>query len=217
MLNLPLDFIVLATGASHDNAVKYKPILGHVCTQFSINDKERVCAFLSQIGHESCGMSVLEENLNYSVTALSKLFSESRISPADRNKYGRIDGVQKADQVAIANLIYGGDWGLRNLGNREPGDGWKFRGKGLKQLTGRDNHKRCGDALGIDLINHPEKLLLPENAAMSAGWFWSVNKLNPIADMKDIKTLTKRINGGVFGLDNRQKLFDKAMSYDLVV
>ena len=96
-------------------------------------------------------------------------------------------------------------------GTIESGDGWKHRGMGLKQLTGKDNHKRCGDYLGVDFVAHPELLLEPEYAARSAGWFWKTNKLNSFADAGDILGLTKRINGGTIGLEDRKKHYDHAL------
>jgi putative chitinase len=213
---LPLELISTATGASAQDAKKFQPHLVSVCEKYEITNKARVCAFLAQIGHESAGMSRLQENLNYTSEALIQKFSRSRIGIDDCNKFGR-NSSHPADQQSIANLIYGGDWGRKNLGNLAYGDGWKHRGMGLKQLTGLDNHTRFGMAIGIDLINHPELLVQPEYAAFSAGWFWHANGLNVIADKQDIPMLTKKINGGDFGLAERTKLFHAAMSYNLVL
>jgi putative chitinase len=109
----------------------------------------------------------------------------------------------------IANMVYSS-----RMGNGPPqsGEGWKYRGRGLKQLTGKDNYKRCGDALNLDLVNNPDLLLEPMPAARSAGWFWKVNTLSPLADASDIKGMTKKINGGFIGLEARQALFDKIMA-----
>jgi putative chitinase len=100
------------------------------------------------------------------------------------------------------------------MGNGPPqsGEGWKYRGRGAKQLTGKDNYKRCGDALGVDLVANPDLLLEPMYAARSAGWFWKTNNLSPLADASDIKGMTKKINGGFIGLEARQALFDKIMA-----
>jgi putative chitinase len=100
------------------------------------------------------------------------------------------------------------------MGNGAPqtGDGWKYRGRGLKQLTGKDNYKRCGDALGIDLVTNPDLLLEPMNAARSAGWFWKVNNLSPLADADDIKGMTKKINGGLIGYEARKALYDRILA-----
>jgi putative chitinase len=100
------------------------------------------------------------------------------------------------------------------MGNGPPqsGEGWKYRGRGAKQLTGKDNYKRCGEALGIDLVGNPDLLLEPLYAARSAGWFWKVNNLASFADAEDIKGMTKKINGGFIGLEARQSLYNKIMS-----
>ncbi|WLG53993.1 glycoside hydrolase family 19 protein [Pseudomonas extremorientalis] len=101
--------------------------------------------------------------------------------------------------------------GRADLGNTVKGDGSKYRGRGLIQITGRANYAACGEALGLDLINKPELLELPQNAAMSAAWFWSTRGLNTLADQKDFAKITRRINGGLTGQDDRQALYDKAL------
>ncbi|NWC30672.1 glycoside hydrolase family 19 protein [Pseudomonas tolaasii] len=101
--------------------------------------------------------------------------------------------------------------GRADLGNTVKGDGSKFRGRGLIQVTGRANYVVCGEALGLDLISKPELLELPQNAAMSAAWFWSTRGLNTLADQKDFAKITRRINGGLNGQADRQALYDKAL------
>ena len=100
--------------------------------------------------------------------------------------------------------------GRKDLGNTDPGDGVRFKGRGLIQITGRANYAKCGEALGLDLLEHPELLELPENACRSAGWFWKSRWLNELADKGDFKLLTKRINGGFNGYADRLALFNKA-------
>ncbi len=100
--------------------------------------------------------------------------------------------------------------GRKDLGNTHPGDGVKFKGRGFIQTTGRSNYLACGNALGLDLINNPELLELPENACMSAGWFWQSRGLNKLADIGDMMLITKRINGGTNGLEDRLALYKKA-------
>ena len=97
-------------------------------------------------------------------------------------------------------------------GPAESGEGWKYRGRGLKQLTGKDNYARCGRDLGVDLVSNPDLLLEPVYAARSAGWFWKVTKLSEYADNGDIKGMTKKINGGYIGLQQRQDLYNKIMA-----
>ncbi|RTY77170.1 glycoside hydrolase family 19 protein [Pseudomonas veronii] len=101
--------------------------------------------------------------------------------------------------------------GRADLGNTVKGDGSKYRGRGLIQITGRANYAACGEALGLDLINQPEKLEQPQYAAMSAAWFWSTRGLNTLADAGDFVKITRRINGGINGLADRQALYDKAL------
>lgn len=199
-----------ATGCSKSRAALYLPFLQGAMKAYEITTPRRVAGFLSQIAHESGRMEVLEESLNYSAEALVRMFGRHRISVADANKFGRAPG-QKANQEEIANLIYGGEWGRKNLGNFVWGDGWRFRGRGLKQLTGRANYDKCGEAIGEDLLNRPERLLLPVNAALSAGWFWKSHGLNDIADRADVVQMTKVINGGDIGLAERTALFNQAM------
>lgn len=210
MIPLTVDRVARATGATQANAAKFLPFLQGTCKAYDITSPNRIAGFLSQIGHESGGLSTLTESLNYSVDALLKIFGRHRISEADAKRHGRFLS-QRANQEAIANLIYGGDWGRKHLGNTQPGDGWRFRGRGLKQLTGRDNYKRCGDAIGGDFIAKPDDLLLPVNAALSAGWFWHTNGLNKLADMGDVRAMTKVVNGGANGLTERQALFTQGM------
>jgi putative chitinase len=101
--------------------------------------------------------------------------------------------------------------GRKDLGNIKPGDGVKFKGRGLIQITGRSNYEKCGKALGLDLINDPELLELPINAVRSAAWFWKTNGLNELADTGDIKRVTKRVNGGYNGLAEREAFYKKAL------
>lgn len=101
--------------------------------------------------------------------------------------------------------------GRADLGNTVKGDGSKFRGRGLIQITGRANYSACGEALGLDLVNNPELLEQPQHAAMSAAWFWSTRGLNTLADQGDFAKITRRINGGLTGQDDRHALYEKAL------
>ncbi len=199
-----------AAGAKEAKARKYLPHLQAVCEEYSINTPQRVAGFLSQIGHESAGFAVLTENLNYNVNALLTKFGRHRISEVDARRFGRATG-QRANKEAIANTLYGGEWGRINLGNTLPGDGWRFRGRGLKQATGRDNYRRCGIALGVDFITHPDRLALPVNATRSAGWFWGANDLNRLADLGNVRAMTRAINGGAIGLEQRTALYNAGL------
>lgn len=166
--------------------------------------------WLVQLHHESGGFKRLRENLNYSVDALLKLFGRHRITEQQARALGR-DGDSKADQQGIANILYGGRFGERNLGNLYPNDGWLFIGRGFKQITGRDNYRRCSLALYRDerLLETPELLEQPEAAAQSAGWFWHDKNLNVPADDDDLRLVRKTVNGGVIGLDECELLLNK--------
>ena len=208
---LTVGIVQCATGSTREDAELYTPFLLRACETYGIDSRTRIAGFLSQIGHESKHLSAVEESLNYSVEGLLTTFRRHRISEADARRYGRIKGVQAANQEAIANCIYGGEWGKEHLGNQRDGDGWRYKGRGLKQLTGLWNYRACGEALGKNLVDEPDLLLLPANAAMSAGWFWSARDLNEIADRGDVRAMTKRINGGDLGLDERTALWGAAM------
>jgi putative chitinase len=209
MLQTP-EQLMAATGCTRARAVLYLPFMQGTMKAYEITTPRRAAGFLSQIAHESARLSQLEESLNYSVRGLDPFVRWGRISALDAQKHGRAPG-KPADQQAIANLIYGGEWGRKNLGNSQWGDGWRFRGRGLKQLTGRANYTRCGAAIGEDLHNRPERLLMPVNACLSAGWFWKTNGLNEIADRGDIRRMTQVINGGTLGLDERTALYQQGL------
>jgi len=170
--------------------------------------------WLVQLHHESLGFRRTRENLNYSVDGLLRLFGRHRISEADARRFGRGDG-QPADQQAIANILYGGRFGERNLGNIHPNDGSLFIGRGFIQTTGRDNYRRCSLALYRDerLLETPELLETPSAAAQSAAWFWHSKSLNTPAEADDLDAIRKTINGGTLGLDECEKLLIKLRSY----
>jgi len=199
-----------AVNTSEDIAAQWISALTHAMERYQINTPLRQAHFLAQIGHESNGLKSVTESLNYSVDGLLKTFSRSRISEADAKKYGRT-ATQSANQEMIANTVYGGEWGLKNLGNSQPGDGFKFRGRGLIQITGRSNYEALENALKFDLVNRPERLA-EDNliSAMAAAYFWHSRNLNGLADMDDILSITKRINGGTIGLDDRKLRLKRA-------
>lgn len=184
------------------------------CQEFEINTPQRIAGFLAQTSHESGGYTMLTENLNYKAATLAACWpNRFAVLGADKKpvkENGKLVPTAVANSIAgkaelIANLVYSSRMGN---GPAESGEGWKFRGRGLKQLTGKDNYNRCGNALGVDLVGNPDLLLEPMYAARSAGWFWKSNKLSEFADSNDIKGMTKKINGGFIGLDARQALFD---------
>lgn len=178
--------------------------LSQLLPDYEINTSKRVAAFIAQCAHESGGFLVLKENLNYRWQSLRKLFP--KYFPSDELAQDYASRSNK--QEAIANRIYASRMGN---GPEESGDGYRFCGRGLIQLTGRDNYSWFAASLGIDVIEATEYLTTFEGAAQSACWFWETNKLNQWADKGDIVTLTKRINGGTIGLDDRIKHYEHAL------
>ena len=210
---------IIAAGVKPDVAAKWLAPIQVTCEKFQINTPERIAGFLSQCAHESGGFTMLEENLNYRAATLAACWP-NRFAELDDKKKPKRDakGALIPTKVAlaiekqperIANMVYSSRMGN---GPAESGEGWKYRGRGLKQLTGKDNYARCGNALGLDLVNNPDLLLEPLAAARSAGWFWKANALSTFADAGDIKGMTKKINGGFIGLEQRQKLYDKVLA-----
>lgn len=178
------------------------------CVRWGIDTIREIASFLANINVESAGLTTLTENLNYSTDALIKMFGRHRISVEDAQRYGR-NASHPADQQALANILYGGEFGRKNLGNTQPGDGWKFRGYGPKQLTGRSNQTRFGAAVGIGPDAVPDYLRTPEGGMMSAGWFWKVNDLDAKAATPGVEDDRRAINGGTFGLAAVEATFNR--------
>lgn len=196
------------------NPEKWLDAVVATCQEFEINTPQRVAGFLSQTSHESGGYTMLTENLNYRAITLATLWpNRFAVLGADKKPVkdnGKNVPTAVANSIAgkpelIANLVYSSRMGN---GPAESGEGWKFRGRGLKQLTGKFNYEKCGQALGVDLVGNPDLLLEPMYAARSAGWFWKSNNLSSFADANDIKGMTKKINGGLIGYEQRQALYD---------
>jgi len=176
------------------------------CVKAEINTIRRVAAFLAQIAHES-DFKPRSENLNYSVEGLLKTFGRHRISRADCILYGRLPP-RPANQQAIANTIYGGAYGRKHLGNTEQGDGWRFRGTGPLQVTGRDNFTRFAAFVGVTIDEALVYARTLEGGIMAAAWFWEANDINRLADTPGVADETKKINGGDNGLEDRRRKFD---------
>ena len=176
----------------------FVPVLNTAMSRYQIVGAKRVAAFIAQVGHESGHLTHLVENLNYSADALRKTW------PSRFNAELATTVARKPEQ--IANIAYG-----NRMGNTAPGDGWKYRGRGLIQITGKNNYRSCSEALGLDLIPHPELLEKPQHACMSAAWFWATNGLNILADAGKFDAITQRINGGQNGAADRQALYAKAL------
>jgi len=162
--------------------------------KFEINTPLRVQHFLAQVLHESGNLSTFKENLNYSAKGLTTTFRKYFLTEEVATPYAR-----KPD--LIANKVYASRMGN---GDESTGDGAKFKGRGAIQVTGRENYTQLSKTTGIDFISKPELLETTKYALLSAGWFWSKTGLNAFADKDDILTITKRINGGTNGLDERK-------------
>lgn len=173
-------------------------LLGLYMDRYGLDTREEIALFLAQVGHESRDLNATRENMNYSVEGLLKTFKRHRITEEEARAYGRTAS-QPANQQMIANTLYGGEWGRRNLGNTQANDGWHFRGGGLIHLTGRENYARCAQATGLDIVRQPDLLVRdPAAAVESAVWFWRDRVTGT-----NIKTTTRQVNGGQNGLQDR--------------
>lgn len=176
------------------------PLLTKVLPKYDINTKERIAGFLSQCAHESSHFTRLVENLNYSEKLLLQVFPKYFKNGAEQ-LYGR-------KPEAIANVVYANRMGN---GNTASGDGWRYRGRGLIQLTGKNNYVMFAKAIGKTLADTVEYVQTKEGALESACWFWKTRGLNAAADKKDVELMTKLINGGRNGIESRKQYFTHAM------
>ncbi|EDW3873139.1 glycoside hydrolase family 19 protein [Salmonella enterica subsp. diarizonae] len=191
-----------AAGISAELAARWYPHITAAMSEFGITAPLDQAMFIAQTGHESAGFTVLKESFNYSVEALKKTFGK-RLTTYQCEMLGRIDGRQVAHQPQIANLVYGG-----RMGNKDAGDGWKYRGRGLIQITGLENYTRCGAALKLDLISTPELLTQEKHAARSAAWYFTLRGC--LMYSGDVVRVTQIINGGQNGLADRNSRYNKA-------
>jgi putative chitinase len=208
---------IVAAGVKQATAQKWVDAVAAACQEFNIDTPQRIAGFLSQCAHESGGFERLQENLNYSADGMAGIWPKRFAVLGPDGRPVKKDGKNQPNKFAlalhrkpemIANVVYSGRMGN---GPTESGEGWKYRGRGLKQLTGKTNHSNCSKGLGVDLVDNPDLLLEPIYAARSAAWFWSTNKCNVFADAEDIEGLTRRINGGLIGLEDRKKRYASAM------
>jgi putative chitinase len=174
--------------------------LAQTLPDYDINTVHRVAAFLAQCAHESANFTAIKENLNYKAESLCKVWPRY-FNPSNANDYAH-------NPEKIANRAYANRMGN---GDEASGDGFKFCGRGLIQLTGKDNYSRYAQATEQSLDDASEHLATFEGCVQSAAWFWEANNLNQYADSGDILTMTKRINGGTLGLEDRQKHYTHAL------
>lgn len=196
-----------ALGIRHALAVQWLPHISQAAHRYQIDaNPRRVAAWLATIAHESARLTTLVENLNYSAQGLAQTWPSRYADMTGQPTATAISLARRPEQ--IANLTYAG-----RLGNGSPmsGDGWRYRGRGLIQITGRGNYARAGAELGLDLIAHPEQLEQPFLAALSAAEWWHRHGCNILADIGDMAEVTRRVNGGLTGLDDRLKLYSAAL------
>jgi putative chitinase len=180
------------------DAEVWAPALRSACVQFRILTPKRISHLLGQLHHESAGFTRVEENLSYRASRLCQVWPGRFPTLSDAEPYAR-------NPEALAEKCYGG-----RMGNANPGDGYRYRGRGLIQLTGRANYARMGELLGLDLEDNPDLAAEPVNAARIAGAFWSSRKLNEKADRDDVTGITRAINGGAVGLVDRKLQVERA-------
>lgn len=174
--------------------------IGEALAETAIDTAHEIASFLAQVGVESRQLLSLEENLNYSAERLRAVWPR-RFDADLAARYAR-------RPEAIANHVYGGRLGN---GDEASGDGWRYRGRGLIQVTGKRNYRRCGEDLRLELLAYPELLLEPGNAARSAAWYWRAANLDAHDDDEDVRMETRVVNGGEHALAERQRIFDRAL------
>lgn len=199
---------MLAAMVNNSEIDEWFDAIERILPDHDIDTPERVAGFIAQCAHESGDFKRLEENLNYSEKALNSVFGRY-FGPGKRDaaEYAR-------NPEKIANYVYMDEFRSKAgaLGNTEEGDGWRFRGRGLKQLTGRNNYTTFAKDIGISAEKAAEYLETKKGAVHSACWFWKKNNLNRYADNNDIVGMTKKINGGTIGLEDRTARYEKAMA-----
>ena len=180
---------------------KWLSAINETFERFQINTPKRQAAFIGQCQHESGNFKTLQENLHYSADGLMRTWPSRFPSRDVAEQYAQ-------NPEKIANKVYSGRMGN---GPEASGDGWKYHGRGLIQLTGKDNYVAFNRDSGMGCVNSPDLLCNTEGAVLSAGWFWSKNGLNELADASEIEAITRRINGGTLGLDDRIAKCNKAL------
>jgi putative chitinase len=185
-----------ALGIDH----KWLAPLEETFVKYDISTPQRQACFIGQCAHESGNFKTLQENLNYSAEGLMKTWPSRFPTKEVADQYAR-------QPAKIAGKVYNG-----RLGNTSEEEAAKYLGRGLIQLTGKENYEHCGLGIDVDLLADPTLLLDARYATLSAGWFWNKKGLNALADSSDIETMTKRINGGLIGLDDRKAKIAKALS-----
>lgn len=198
-MTMNTDQIMLACHTDGTTAARWLAVLEYCFNVFHIDSPLERAAFLAQAGYESTGLRSIEENLNYSATGLQTVFGKY-FDQVSAVKYQR-------NPVAIANRVYANRFGN---GDEASGDGWKYRGRGIFQVTFHDNYQLTEDALGIACVDNPDLLLIRKNAADSAAAFWNRNGLGVLARKQDFDGITQRISGSLRTADKRRILYNDA-------
>jgi putative chitinase len=200
---ISVELLTRAKLCNAETAAKWVLDLDATCIEFEINTPLRIAGFLSQCAHESNYFRSLQENLNYSEQGLLKVFPKN-FTPELAAQY-------EHQPEKIASRVYANRMGN---GDEASGDGWKYRGRGILQITGKNNYAEFEDYYGGEkkILDNPDLLSTPDYAAPSAGWFWRRGQLNTLADNQDVINMTKRINGGTNGLETRQMLYNQVLS-----
>lgn len=199
--------LIKCIGCSPAASQVWLPAINLAMSLYGINrNSKRIAAFLAQVGHETLSLQRTSENLNYSANRLLTVW------PKRFNQYSAAVYARRPED--IANHVYANRHGN---GDENSGDGWRYRGRGLFHITFRNNYSTVGGALGLDLVSDPDLLLEPDNAAKSAAHYWSTKNLNVLADKGDIDTISRIINGGTNGLEDRRRRYNKALSVLMAV
>jgi putative chitinase len=194
--------VLMSIGTPAERADKWVPWLNMTMLTYEITTPQRQAMFLAQLAHESGSFRFVEENLNYSVEALQRVFKKYFPTDELALMYAR-------QPEKIANRVYANRMGN---GEESSGDGWKYRGRGIIQLTGKDNYAAFSLKANNNALLEPDLVAEPELAAMSAGWFWDTNGLNKLSDAGDVRAVTRRINGGFNGLADREAKYNKLIT-----
>ena len=180
---------------------KWLEPLNNTFDKYEINTPKRQAAFIGQCSHESGNFKTLQENLNYSAEGLMKTWPSRFPTKEIADQYAR-------QPAKIAGKVYNG-----RLGNTSEEEAAKYLGRGLIQLTGKENYEHCGSSLGVDLVGHPDWLATPKYAALSAGWYWNKRNLNADADTMNVDSMTRKINGGNIGIADRKAKIEMVLKY----
>lgn len=194
--------VLIAIRVSPERAAKWVPWLNMTMLKYDITTPERQAMFLAQLAHESGSFQYVVENLNYSAEALQRVFKKYFLTDDLALMYS-------GQPEKIANRVYANRMGN---GDEASGDGWKYRGRGLIQLTGKNNYASFSLQANNNALLEPALVAEPELAAISAGWFWATNRLNQIADTGDVKAVTRRVNGAFNGLADRESKYNKLIT-----